>query len=73
MLALLIARSVLLVLLLPRLALRRVNYALVATFVLLAPPPGHASIAAVATTALTALALQHHAPTKCLQMADGVI
>ena len=55
------------------LAPHRASNALVAIFALLAPPPGLVSIAAEATTALTALALQRPALTKCLQLADGAL
>ena len=72
-LALPTARSVQLAPSPPRLAPHRASNALAATTVLLAPLRGLASIAAEATTALTALALQPPALTKCLQLADGAI
>ncbi len=53
-------------------ALPLVNNALVGTSALLAPLHGLALIAAEATTAPTALALQRPALFKCLQLADGV-
>ena len=56
-----------------RLAPHRASNALAATTVLLAPLRGLVSIADAATTALTALALQPPALTKCLQLADGAI
>ena len=67
------AHSVQLAPLLLQLALRCVNNALVATIVLLAPLFGLVSIAAVATTVPTALALQHPAPIRCLHLADGAL
>ena len=71
--ALQIARFVLLAPSPPQLAPHRVIYALEVTTVLLVPLRGLDSIADAAATVLTALALQLHAPTKCLQLADGVL
>jgi hypothetical protein len=56
-----------------QLALHLVSSVLAATSALLAPPHGLVSIAAKATSALTALVLQHLAPTKYLQLADGAL
>ena len=50
-----------------------VSNALAATFVQQAPLHGLVSIAAVATTAPTALALQLPAPSKYPQQADGAL
>ena len=72
-LALPIVNSVLLVLSLQQLAQHHVSNVQAVTTVLLAPPPGLVSIAAEATTAPTALALQRPAPFKCLQLADGAL
>ena len=73
MLALPTARYALLALSPLQRAIRRVSNALAAISVLLAPLRGIVSIADAATTALTALALQRPALTKCLQLADGAI
>ena len=71
MLVLPIVRSALLAPSPPRLVLRHVSNALAATT---APSVrGLVSIADAAATALTALVLQRHAPTKCLLLADGVL
>ena len=56
-----------------QLALHRVSNVQAATTALLAPLHGLVSIAVVAATALTALALQRPAPSKCLQLADGAL
>ena len=56
-----------------QLAPHRASNALAATSVLLAPLRGLVSIADAATTAPTALVLQHPAPTKCLQLEDGAL
>ena len=67
------AFSVLLALLSLQLAPPIVSNALAATFVQQAPLHGLVSIAAVATTAPTALALQLPAPSKYPQQADGAL
>ena len=56
-----------------QLALLRVSNALVGTTAPQTLPHGLVSIAAEAITAPPALVLQHSVPTKCLQLADGVL